>query len=379
VKKIIFFLRSRFLPFFQGVSGLHWVLMSSYQAISSVDGEQQSSWVITFAIPGIPLTLSFLRTVGGFRLDECYTTTDHCIFSAHYLLLRFSRGSGVTLADMERFVRRLAQERGQAYRLRSMSSASSASGLRNHLAFGLMCARMRARDPGLKAWVRRGCGPGILCPDTPRSIRRPDTNHRLKGLLSSLETSRKTALQRRMAEKRRVKVESVEKKVAYVEFPLIRKTVPVPVVWAKFPCVQGPPAQAVLPVAQKVLPDKAHRSVQSKVSGNANAMLVTSTVKTNVNSKKRRGESLPLEDRFPLCQKKPRCLAVPSLASSVAGKPRIAQVTTSTMINTTTATAPSSSRSAVGPSPLPPPPQKPAAYQYVERANDRRWSACWAV
>ena len=228
----------------------------------------------------------------------------------------------------------------------------------------------------------------MLFSDTPRRIHRLETNHRLKGLLSSLEISRKTALQRRVVEKRRVKVESVEKKVAYVDFPLIRKAAPVPVVWAKFPCVQGQSVtqavvqKAVLPVAQKVLHaiDKATLSMQSKVSANANATRVTSMVKTNFNPKKRRGDSLPLEDRFPLCQKKPRCLAVQSLATSVAGKPRIAQVTTSTVISTTTATAPSSSRSAVGPSPLlPPPPQKPAAYQYVERANDRRWSACWAV
>ena len=360
-------------------------MTSLHKAIVSMPciDEMRTDWILALVAPFFNLSLPFLRTVGGFRLDECYTTTTyHGTSSAHYLLLRFSRGSGVTLADMERFVRRLAQERGHTYRLRSMSSASSASGLRDHPAFGLMCARMQARDPGLRAWVRRGCGPGILCPDTPRSSHRRETNHRLKGLLGSLETSRKTALQRRMAEKRRVRVESVEKKVAYVEFPLIRKTVPVPVVWAKFPCVQGSPAQAVLPVAQKVLSaiDKATLSMQSKVSGNANAMRVTSTVKANVNPKKRRGESLPLEDRFPLCQKKPRCLAVQSLATSVAGKPRIAQVTTSTVISTTTATAPSSSRSAVGPSPLlPPPPQKPAAYQYVERANDRRWSACWAV
>jgi hypothetical protein len=360
--------------------------MSSYQAIPSVSSEKHSYWIITSVIPSIPLTLSFLRTVGGFRLDECYTTTDHGTSSAHYLLLRFSRGSGVTLADMERFVRRLAQERSHAYHFRSMSSASSASGLRDHLAFSLMCARMQARDARLRAWVRRGCGPGMLCPDTPRRIHRLETNHRLKGLLGSLEASRKTALQRRMVEKRRVKVESVEKKVAYVDFPLIRKAVPVSVAWAKFPCVQGQPTQAVvkkavLPVAQKVLPaiDKATLSMPSKVSANANATRVTSMVKTNFNPKKRRGESLPLEDRFPLCQKKPRCLAVPSLGSSVAGKSRAAQVTTATAINTTTATAPSSSRSAVGPSPPPPPPQKPAAYQYVERANDRRWSACWAV
>jgi hypothetical protein len=116
-------------------------------------------WLLTFALSGPEVTLDQLRTVGGFRMDECYIAGGVC---HRFVLLVFSGETYYGLAVMERFLSRLFKECGvRADAWPGYGSAvSNLSGfvgdggrIWNHPGFRLMIDLQRRMDPRLKTWA----------------------------------------------------------------------------------------------------------------------------------------------------------------------------------------------------------------------------------
>lgn len=106
-------------------------------------------WLLRFQHPTPAISLSFLRTVGGFKLDEAYTTFDE---QHMCLLLHFSQHAGVSRDDLiEYFQRRTLTAKSVSF-----VSVDCVSELNTHTGFRLMVTRMQSNIPLLFAWKRSG-------------------------------------------------------------------------------------------------------------------------------------------------------------------------------------------------------------------------------
>jgi hypothetical protein len=115
-------------------------------------------WILSFPLPDPGISLSFLHSMCGFRLDECYSTVDRrCV----HVLLHLAPNAGVPRTEIECLVRRMACW-GQRYAARCVAG-HCAKDVRAHPGFRLMRAQMLDGDPRLRFWrAAHSTGLGLL-------------------------------------------------------------------------------------------------------------------------------------------------------------------------------------------------------------------------
>ena len=126
-------------------------------------------WLLSFPLPGPGISLSFLHSMCGFRLDECYSTADR----RHvHILLYFAPNAGVSRTEMERLVCHMVRL-GRRYTARCVAGHCPKD-VRAHPGFRLMRSRMLDGDPRLRFWrAAHSIGLGLLgVRPRPVSLRR---------------------------------------------------------------------------------------------------------------------------------------------------------------------------------------------------------------
>ena len=260
-------------------------------------------WMLVFSHSSPALSLSVLRNVGGFRLDECSTAVDG---RHRFLFLHFSRYAGVTQSEMEIFIRRIQVDRGSsAVNVISIIPANNALDLLSSPGFCFMENLAHQNNRLLCAWKRSSIG--CLC------ILR--TLHRKQTKISAESSAGVDEIGRR-----------VRDAICKVRIRREKST--------------------------NILPEKSSARIPEQVIG----------------VRRPRGEHSAAIVSAPV----PKRRIVNSLAPS---RPVIRPPSTLPPVQPPPAYCPTQQHR---PTPLRVPSSLPRSFQYVERANDHRWTDGWA-